>query len=327
MAAALVHNHAIAGCSVFFQQVAFDYDTIASLIIQLFDFENKKYYLTVDRTHWQFGKLDLNILTLAIAYQGIAIPVYWLILRKAGNSNQRERIALLKRFSNRFGRAQILAVLGDREFIGDSWWQWLTYNKIPYLIRTKENQLVTDAQGRAQSLKNLFSDLAPEQLRILKNRRKIGQQWVYVSALRLEDGELLILSANQKIKQPMAVYQQRWQIENLFQTLKGRGFHLEETRLTKYFRIKKVMALCALAFCWAHKTGQWRHQLKPLKIKKHGEKEKSLFRYGLDYLRDCLLQERNDIVTQIRLLILFWLPPIIICSNKNNVLSGFVNSS
>ena len=316
-------NHAIAGCSVFFQQVWFDYDAIAAFIFYLFDFHNIKFYLVLDRTTWKWGKVTLNILTLAVAYEGVAIPIYWLILRnKGGNSNQRERIALMKRFIERFGSTQILGVLGDREFIGGLWWQWLSDKSIPYLIRVKENQQVMDSQGVSQPLSKLFANLKIGQLRLLKNRRCIsGGQWVYLSALRLDDGELLILAANQKIKQPMTVYQNRWQIENLFQTLKGRGFHLEETRLTKYFRIKKVMALCAIAFCWAYKTGQWRHQLKPLKIKKHGELEKSLFRYGLDFLRDCLLQSSASVLVKMRLLILFVLPPKQIFATMENPLN------
>jgi hypothetical protein len=68
-------------------------------------------------------------------------------------------------------------------------------------------------------------------------------------------------------RQPLEIYSLRWEIEHLFQCLKGRGFHWEETRLTRYFRIKKVMALLAMAFCWAHKTGAWKHKaIKPLKI-------------------------------------------------------------
>ena len=60
----------------FFQGVIFDYDVIATLIIDLFGFTNQSYYLTLDRTNWQWGEQDLNILTLAIVYQGTAIPVY-----------------------------------------------------------------------------------------------------------------------------------------------------------------------------------------------------------------------------------------------------------
>lgn len=50
------------------------------------------------------------------------------------------------------------------------------------------------------------------------------------------------------------------------------------------------MALWALAFYWAPKTGEWKHQVvRPLKTKKQGGKEQSLFRYGLDYLAHSLL--------------------------------------
>ena len=37
----------------FFQGVIFDYDVIATLIIDLFGFTNPSYYLTLDRTNWQ----------------------------------------------------------------------------------------------------------------------------------------------------------------------------------------------------------------------------------------------------------------------------------
>ena len=38
--------------------------------------------LTMDRTNWQFGKADINFLVL-----GIARPVFWSVLDKAGNSD------------------------------------------------------------------------------------------------------------------------------------------------------------------------------------------------------------------------------------------------
>ena len=98
--------------------------------------------------------------------------------------------------------------------------------------------------------------------------------------------------------------------EHLFQCLKGRGFHFEEMHLTHYFRIKKMMALLAIALAWAHKVGEWQHKvIKPLVIKKHGRLEKSFFRYGLDYLTDCLLHHQADIECSLRLLFLFFLTP------------------
>jgi IS4 transposase len=74
--------------------------------------------------------------------------------------------------------------------------------------------------------------------------------------MKRESGELLILAGNHSFQKSMAVYGHRWEIETLFQCLKGRGFHMEETRLTTPSRIKKMMALLAIAFCWSHKVGE-----------------------------------------------------------------------
>ena len=294
----------------FFQKVTFDYDAIARLIMQLFSFYSKSYYLTLDRTNWMWGKNNLNILTLAIVYKGVAIPIYWKILNKKGNSNQDERIALLERFINEFGQANILGILGDREFIGEKWWKWLTDSSIPYLMRMKKSQKMRDAQGRERTVGSLFRDLNVNKKRILRGQRWVGNQLVWLSGIKLDTGELLILAGNERFVHPIDIYGYRWEIETLFQCLKGRGFHMEETRLTNPLRIKKMMALLAIAFCWAHKAGEWKHKvIKPLKEKSHGRLEQSLFRYGLDYLTDHLLHGLNEVIDTIRLLILFLCPP------------------
>ena len=126
----------------------------------------------------------------------------------------------------------------------------------------------------------------------------------------MDDGELLILAANQPISQPLHVYALRWKIETLFQALKGRGFDLEQTRLTHLARLKKLIALLALGFAWAHKVGQWKQAtVKPLRLKSHGRPEHSVFRYGLDELTDTLLHGLEQTQDILRLLMmLFWSP-------------------
>lgn len=304
----------------FFASVVFDYDAIARLIMQLFGFNDQPYYLTLDRTNWQWGKADINILTLGIVYKGAAIPVYWLVLNKRGNSSQTERIALLKRFISQFGCDGIQGILGDREFIGEQWWLWLTANRIPFLMRMRENQRMTDQQGREMRVRSCFRDLKANQSRRLRKMCRVGEAWVWLSGMRLEDEELLILAANQRFPEPFDTYALRWEIENLFQCLKGRGFHWEDTRMTRYFRIKKVMALLAIGFCWAHKTGEWKHKvIKPLALKKQGRPEQSLFRYGLDYLTDALLHSSHKPRVAIRLWVLFWWPPHLITCLQGTV--------
>jgi hypothetical protein len=40
----------------------------------------------MDRTNWKFGKVNINYLVLGVAYKGMAIPLFWDLLDKKGNS-------------------------------------------------------------------------------------------------------------------------------------------------------------------------------------------------------------------------------------------------
>ncbi len=66
---------------------------------------------------------------------------------------------------------------------------------------------------------------------VLRKVRHINGQPVWLSALKLEKGGLLIVASNQKQQQPFEIYGKRRAIETLFQALKGRGFNREDTRL------------------------------------------------------------------------------------------------
>lgn len=293
----------------FFAQMQLDADVLARLVVSIFGWWTQSFYLTLDRTNWKWGHGNLNILTLGIAYRGAAIPLYWTLLDKQGNSDQAERIALVQRFIRQFGRERVLGLLADREFIGEVWWRWLLRQRIPFWIRIKESQLAHD-QGQTYALKRLFESLRVGESRCIRRRLKVSECSVYLSALRLDSGELLILAASHKRADPFKIYQRRWEIENLFQCLKGRGFHLESTHLTHPDRISMMMAVVTLGFCWAHKTGEWKDRfVNPLNVKSHGRREHSLFRYGLDELADALLGATVTGHHAVRLLFLFLCPP------------------
>ena len=89
-------------------------------------------------------------------------------------------------------------------------------------------------------------------------------------------------------------YRRRWEIETLFGATMSRGFDLEATHLRAPSRIRKLIALLPVAFIWAHLVGLWRQEREgPLRRKKHGCLEKSVFRYGLNHLRRLLLLAVN----------------------------------
>ena len=75
--------------------------------------------LTIDRTNWKFGSLDINIFMLRITYKGLAFPLLFTMLKKKGNSNCKELIDLINRFINLFGKRCIDCILADREFVGE----------------------------------------------------------------------------------------------------------------------------------------------------------------------------------------------------------------
>ena len=78
-------------------------------------------------------------------------------------------------------------------------------------------------------------------------------------------------------------------MECLFKALKSSGFDLEATHLKHVERIDTLLSVVCLAFLWALKVGEFVHaQLKPVRTKSHGRRQKSLFRTGLDHLRHSL---------------------------------------
>ena len=60
---------------------------LSALMLSWFYEKNEKFYLTIDRTQWELGKSKINFLVVAIPYKRMAIPLFWVLLSKKGNSN------------------------------------------------------------------------------------------------------------------------------------------------------------------------------------------------------------------------------------------------
>jgi hypothetical protein len=253
----------------FFRSFDLDYDGLARLLVRLVPVGDGPWRLTMDRTNWQFGKADINFLVLGIAYRGIALPMFWSVLGKAGNSNTAERIALMERFLAVFGAGKIAALLADREFVGEDWFLWLQRRGIPFHQRLKRDTLVPNSWNRMLRLDRLFGSLKPGECRHLPGRRPVWGCFVHITALRLDDGDFLfIASSGAPRAEAVSAYADRWQIETLFGCLKSRGFNFEDTHLVHPERLGKLLGLLALAFAWTYRTGELLHEEKPIRLKK-----------------------------------------------------------
>ena len=271
----------------FFSKFELDYTLIAKAVINLMEIP-QSWVLSVDRTEWSFGETRFNLLFLGIVHNGVAFPVVWDALEKKGNSNSVERMDLIDRFYSIFPNAEVGYLTGDREFVGKEWLTYLLLEpKIPFCLRIRNSDPIERGQRQLRA-SIVFAHLQPGQTAILSGKRLIWGRLVGVSALRLDDGKLLIVITLEPCSTAISDYGKRWGIETLFGMFKTRGFCLESTHFKDSERLNKLIALMALALCWAIKTGDWLHHLNPIEVKKHGRLAKSIFRYGLDYLRSIL---------------------------------------
>jgi len=209
----------------------------------------------------------------AVVYKGVAIPP----VRKfpgepdsgrKGNSDTGERIELISRFIRLFGVGSIRALCADREFIGSGWFGWLRYQGVPVCIRIRKNQYITDSAGVAKQGSVLFRDLKPGESRILRGCRKVGDVSVYISGMKLSDGELLIVAGFDNPETASETYAGRWQIETMSACLKTKGFRFEDTHLTDLCRIDRLPGIVTIAFVWAYPVGDHLDGINPVHIKK-----------------------------------------------------------
>ncbi len=182
----------------FFQYVTLEGDWLALAVVKLLKLK-APWVLCLDRTNWQIGRHDVNILMLAIATRRLRIPLMWTLLDKAGSSNQCERIALMRRYLALFGSGSIAWLLADREFIGGRWIKFLLENNILFAIRVKENSIIRLQDGRAYQLKTLLRK--PRGFKLMQSRsarleamdESLGTPLSF-AAKRLGEGELVIVA-------------------------------------------------------------------------------------------------------------------------------------
>jgi hypothetical protein len=261
-----------------------DFAAFAVLVTKLVGIDGP-WVLSMDRTNWKLGKLELNILMLSLVHAGISFPLLWKVLPKAGASNTKERIAILSRFVETFGKEKLAYVCADREFASIGLLSFLVRENLSYRLRVKGDTLMSNGRGEMVCAAWLFRNCALSREQSLHGARLCLRQQVFVCGTRVGDDYVIVISDTVS---PLSEYGVRWGIETLFGCLKTRGFCLEATHVTEAERLEKLLALLSLAFVWAYLSGDWLYEQDPLPVKKHGRLPVSVFRRGFDWLRGLL---------------------------------------
>ena len=234
--------------------------------------------LSMDRTNWKFGNHHINILTVGVVINKVAIPIVWKVLpqtSKRGNSNTAQRIKLIESLLTLIDARDIQVLTMDREFGGQQWLRWLDDQQVGYVVRIKSNIIV----GRKSAREH-----ASTRGRKGTRRQKIWTLDLFFTSKRIvgkgrRDSHLYVVSNRFAGQEAMELYRQRWGIEQLFSHLKKRGFDFEATHMTNAAKLEKLFALVSLAFLFSF---GWGCQLRATRQPTPARKRKSLFREGLE---------------------------------------------
>lgn len=282
----------------FFRDHALNYEQIA-LLLSLFLPPKGKVTLSIDRTEWDFGVQQTNILMVIASCKGIDVPIYWSMLdNKSGNSNTQDRIDLVCCCIKLLGEERIGLLLADREFIGHKWLKYLKDKGIRFCVRIPKSHHLhsfeldeyaypTGALSVQKAQTYLSQTQAKGRAYLYKRDVMVDKVWGNAYIGTDAKGELLYLFGTAKAHLLAQLYKKRWRIEAFFQQIKKRGFDLENTHLKCNQKLKKLVAFVSIAYAIVTSVGRYEHlKVKAIPTKKHGYKANSFTRKGIDLFRE-----------------------------------------
>ena len=189
--------------------------------------QEKMMYLVIDRSQWR----EINLLMVSLVYHRRAIPVYFTLLDKKGNSSLTQQkqvlqpaLQLLKGFK--------IVVLGDREFCGVELAKWLSQEQKVYLsLRLKKNEYVELESSIWFQLRDL--GLAPGmslyygEVKVTKTKGFAGfnlaAKWKRNYRQKFSKEPWFILTNLSSLSAATSAYSQRMGIEEMFRDFKSGG--------------------------------------------------------------------------------------------------------
>ena len=267
----------------FFREADLDYVALAVLLVGLLP-GTGKLRLCIDRTEWDFGRCQVNILLVTVGRGDCHWPLCWELLdNRSGNSGTTDRRALLDFCLRVLGPGRVGLVVGDREFVGHAWFKYRKDKDLLFVMRLPKHPLLTDPQGHRHAVADW--GLRPGQCPQLPVCQVDGV-WGGAQVTALAGGEYLFLFGTANPAFLGQFYRKRWTIEACFQNLKGRGFALRATHLRCRDKLKKLVGLVSLAYALCVSVGTRLHEkVQPIPQKNNGYKRASFGRHGLNALR------------------------------------------
>jgi hypothetical protein len=220
--------------------------------------------LAIDRSQWGC----INLFMVSLIWERRAIPLYWSLLPKLGNSNLEEQTLVLQQVLPLFKKYKVI-VLGDREFCSVDLGDWLRTMGVSFCLRLKKNHCLETENLIWQRLDRLGvkpgTSLYFQGVKVRKTQPiagfDIACKWKRdYRGVKVKDAWFILTDLG-SLPKALAAYKQRMGIEEMFRDCKSGGYNLEGSGL-RGDRLIKMILLMALAYTWAIFQGTKIHTLQ-----------------------------------------------------------------
>ena len=246
--------------------------------------------IAIDRSQW--GRI--NLFMVSLIWERRAIPLYWSLLPKLGNSNFESQTTNLQLVLPLFSEYKVI-ILGDREFCSVDLGNWLREKDVSFYLRLKKNHYIETEHLVLQRLEPLGIVPGTSLYFPGKRVRKTQPATGFDVACKCQrnygawkvDEAWFILTDLGSLSAAIDAYKQRMGIEEMFRDCKTGGYDLEGTSL-KGDRLINMILLMTLAYSSAifQGTELKKKQLQKYVSRREEPKKKycrrSTFGVGLD---------------------------------------------
>jgi len=206
--------------------------------------------IAIDRSQWGY----INLFMVSPIWEKRAIPLYWSLLPKLGNSNLESQTTNLEQILPLFSGYKLI-VLGDREFCSVDLGNWLKSKGVSFCLRLKKNHCIEMEHLIWQRLDELGivpgTSLYVQGKRVRKTRPATGFElackWKRNYGKSQVKEAWFILTDLGSLPAAINAYKQRMGIEEMFRDCKKGGYDLEGTSL-KGNRLINMIVLMTLAY-------------------------------------------------------------------------------
>jgi hypothetical protein len=225
-------------------------------------------YLLLDRTNWKYGKIHINLLVIGLVYRDVFIPLVWLDLGRAGNSNSKQRLKLLDRLLDWWSLSGVplpkFHIAGDREFIGFEWFNGLEKRGIDYVMRIPAsfkiqlwfNGKLKDRKLRLKVIQRYLGISGKDSVEAVLMSELVVRLSAFDNDSSRGKAEYIFLMTNMNdIMEASKFYRKRYKIEICFKHLKKTGLNLEDMAVVGEHKSDLMFAALTLIYIMIVKKG------------------------------------------------------------------------